>query len=77
MLQHTLEGSFGNAPASVNELNIDICKMFCLSNTPIYRLEMMLPVLKKRIVSGGKISNTKNMYKFVPKVYEELDLKFR
>lgn len=37
----------------------------------------MLPVLKKRIVSGGKISNTKNMYKFVPKVYEELDLKFR
>ena len=60
------------APANVTAMNIDICKLKCISGTPIYRLEWIRPILQKRIIQGGKISKVRTMYTYTPKVFEEL-----
>ena len=51
--------------------------MLIISGTPIYRLEWMNPILKTRLISGGKIVGAKQMYSYVPKVYEELEIKLK
>lgn len=37
----------------------------------------MLPVLKARCINGGKISNVRQMYRYVPQVFGVLDNQLR
>ena len=34
LLQQTLEGSFANTKANIQEMNLDICKMLAMTGTP-------------------------------------------